>query len=192
MEDVETWLVLHQIATHCWRTYAKACLLISLPSFFREKQYKFYLSFENAICDDYVSEKLFHVLDYDTIPITYGGANYSKIVPHWSTIDALSFSGPKDLASYLKYLNDNPNKVTESNFHQVVNVCTPDSVCRVLLVEGLLLSPSWLVRDGSELLSTMQSSSWSGSLQTIHLRSSTLVGRPRPMSSSGSHSRWSN
>ena len=34
-----------------------------------ESNYRFYLSFENSICQDYVTEKFFNILRYDVIPI---------------------------------------------------------------------------------------------------------------------------
>ena len=33
------------------------------------RKYKFYLSFENAICDDYVTEKAFNALKLNTVNI---------------------------------------------------------------------------------------------------------------------------
>ncbi len=69
--------------------------------------YFFYLSFENALCVDYVTEKLGNVLEYDVLPVTYGGANNSRIVPPYSHVNALDFESPKQLAGYLKYLMEN-------------------------------------------------------------------------------------
>ena len=68
-----------------------------------QKKYKFYLSFENSICNDYVTEKFFEIMNHDMIPIVYGGANYSQIAPRHSYIDALEFK-PEKLAEYLKQL----------------------------------------------------------------------------------------
>ena len=68
------------------------------------KVYKFYLSFENSICNDYVTEKLFDVLKYDVVPVVLGGSNYSKFAPPGSYIDALKYT-PKELAEYLKKLD---------------------------------------------------------------------------------------
>lgn len=43
-----------------------------------EKNYYFYLSFENSYCEDYVTEKLMTALDHYTVPVVLGGANYSR------------------------------------------------------------------------------------------------------------------
>ncbi|KFM71565.1 Alpha-(1,3)-fucosyltransferase C, partial [Stegodyphus mimosarum] len=70
-------------------------------------RYKFYLAFENALCRDYVTEKLFNSLEYDVIPITFGGVNYSQIVPENSTINALEFDTPEELGKYLWEISKN-------------------------------------------------------------------------------------
>ncbi|XP_054714608.1 alpha-(1,3)-fucosyltransferase C-like [Uloborus diversus] len=70
-------------------------------------KYKFYLSFENSICKDYVTEKFFNILQYDIVPVVFGGANYTQIAPPHSFIDATEFPDPKDLASYLEHIASN-------------------------------------------------------------------------------------
>ncbi|XP_076347597.1 alpha-(1,3)-fucosyltransferase C-like [Tachypleus tridentatus] len=71
------------------------------------REYRFYLSFENSICQDYVTEKFFHILQTDMVPVVFGGGNYSELAPPKSFINALEFATPKDLADYLIYLSQN-------------------------------------------------------------------------------------
>ncbi|XP_017758009.1 PREDICTED: alpha-(1,3)-fucosyltransferase C-like [Eufriesea mexicana] len=78
-----------------------------------EPDYFFHLSFENSLCVDYVTEKLYNALRYNVVPIVYGGANYSLFAPPRSYIDALDFDTPRDLAEYLKKLMQNPRAYGE-------------------------------------------------------------------------------
>ncbi|XP_023212121.1 alpha-(1,3)-fucosyltransferase fut-6-like, partial [Centruroides sculpturatus] len=72
------------------------------------KKYKFYLSFENAICKHYVTEKFYQILRYDIIPIVMGdGEYYSTIAPPDSYINAMNYPNPVDLASYLWKISEN-------------------------------------------------------------------------------------
>lgn len=72
-------------------------------------QYKFYLSFENSICHDYVTEKFFNILQYDMVPVVLGGADYASIAPPNSYIDTKWFKSPADLAAYLHLLDGHDN-----------------------------------------------------------------------------------
>ena len=72
-----------------------------------EKNYKFYLSLENSICKDYVTEKMFEALKHIVVPIVLGGANYSSVFPEKSFINMQDFSSMKELASYLLMLDGN-------------------------------------------------------------------------------------
>lgn len=69
------------------------------------KDYKFYLSFESFLCEDYYTEKLWRPLLYDTVPIVMGATDYSKILPTNSFIDVKDFKSPKHLAEYLVKLD---------------------------------------------------------------------------------------
>lgn len=77
-----------------------------------EQTYKFYLSFENSICKDYVTEKFFLPMQHWVVPIVYGGADYQRLAPRHSFIDARLYS-PKELASYLQLLDGNPKLYRE-------------------------------------------------------------------------------
>jgi alpha-1,3-fucosyltransferase len=90
-------------------------LLASTPECYSllESNYKFYLSFENAICQDYVTEKFFHIMSLrDIVPVVYGGANYATLAPERSYINALQLK-PKKLATYLMMLDANETLYNE-------------------------------------------------------------------------------
>ena len=69
-----------------------------------ESKYLFYLSFENSICEDYITEKTFQPLRYELIPVVLGGGNYSRDTPPHSVVNARDFESPKDLANFLIHL----------------------------------------------------------------------------------------
>ncbi|KAL0829918.1 hypothetical protein ABMA28_003392 [Loxostege sticticalis] len=62
------------------------------------KQYYFYLALENSISEDYVSEKVMKALQHYTVPVVYGGANYSRFLPPHSYINGRTL-GPKKTAA---------------------------------------------------------------------------------------------
>ena len=72
------------------------------------KDYKFYLSFENSLCDEYYTEKISRTLKLMVIPIVLGRVDYSQDLPPGSYLDVRNFSSPMKLAEYLSYLDKNP------------------------------------------------------------------------------------
>ncbi|XP_063860673.1 uncharacterized protein LOC135100997 [Scylla paramamosain] len=68
----------------------------------------FYLSFENALCDDYHTEKLWIPLKYGMVPVVYGGPSYRHTLPFNSYIDVLKFPSAAALANHLLYLATHP------------------------------------------------------------------------------------
>jgi len=72
-------------------------------------KYKFYLSFENSLCRDYVTEKYFQTNALATVAIVLGGANYSRYSPPGTYIDVRDFRSVKHLAQYLKLLDSRPD-----------------------------------------------------------------------------------
>lgn len=71
-------------------------------------EYMFYLSFENSVCRDYVTEKFSNALKYNLVPIVYGGGNYSALLPFAdSFIDIRDYRSANELADYLLYLQKN-------------------------------------------------------------------------------------
>ena len=86
---------------------ANACF-----QFIREN-YLFYLAFENALCEDYVTEKLFRAIDLGMVPVVYGGlssTDYSDVLPAHSYINIEDYNSPTQIAQTLQFLSDNPSE----------------------------------------------------------------------------------
>ena len=80
------------------------------------RNYKFYLSFENAFCDQYVTEKYwYNALVFDAVPIVLGGGPYNdpKVAIPGSFINVDDFSTVKELGDYLNYLDKNDTAYNE-------------------------------------------------------------------------------
>ena len=78
--------------------------------------YKFYLSFENEFCDQYVTEKYwYNALNFDTVPIVMGAGPYDdpKVAIPGSYINVEDFPTVKALADYLNYLDKNDTAYNE-------------------------------------------------------------------------------
>ncbi|XP_052256328.1 alpha-(1,3)-fucosyltransferase C-like, partial [Dreissena polymorpha] len=76
-------------------------------------QYFFYFSFENSICEDYVTEKLFANYNYDVIQVVRGGADYKQLLPTNSYINTADFDSPAKMVGHLKALTGNHTKYIE-------------------------------------------------------------------------------
>ncbi|KAG9353602.1 hypothetical protein JZ751_011722 [Albula glossodonta] len=71
-------------------------------------QYKFVLAFENAICDDYITEKLWRPLKLGAVPVYYGAPNVVTWLPsNRSAVVVAPGESPEELARRLKRLDEN-------------------------------------------------------------------------------------
>ena len=70
------------------------------------KDYKFYLSLENSLCTEYVTEKFFNALRYGILPIT-NAKDVAKIAPPHSYLHINDFNSPEDLMKCLQNLSQN-------------------------------------------------------------------------------------
>nr|XP_039267169.1 alpha-(1,3)-fucosyltransferase 11-like isoform X1 [Styela clava] len=68
-------------------------------------QYKFHITFENALCDDYITEKIYRALHVGSVPIYMGASNVQDWVPNGSYISVKDFRSPKALAVLLNSLD---------------------------------------------------------------------------------------
>jgi alpha-1,3-fucosyltransferase len=71
-----------------------------------QQGYKFYLSFENTLCSEYVTEKFFRRAN-QTLVIAMTQANLTRLAPPHSHLNVMDFESPKALAEYLLYLDQN-------------------------------------------------------------------------------------
>ena len=71
------------------------------------KNYKFYLSFENSLCESYVTEKLWRLIlqPISAIPIVMGTVDYKSMLPDKTYLDIKDFESPKHLAEFLLKLD---------------------------------------------------------------------------------------
>ncbi|PAA78382.1 hypothetical protein BOX15_Mlig026419g1 [Macrostomum lignano] len=78
-----------------------------------EKEYKFYLAFENSNCWNYITEKFFlNGLSHDILPIVMGARmqDYIDVAPLNSFLHVDNFTSPKHLADYLHELDKDDSK----------------------------------------------------------------------------------
>ncbi|CAG5134800.1 unnamed protein product, partial [Candidula unifasciata] len=78
--------------------------------------YKFFFTFENSNCRDYITEKFWTALLRRQVPVVLGGAStedYTKIAPPHSFIHVNDFTDIKHLVDYLYYLAKNETAYNE-------------------------------------------------------------------------------
>ena len=87
--------------------------------------YKFVLSFENAICEDYITEKLWRTLEAGSVPVYKGSPSVIDWAPNDHSIILVDdFSSPQVLANYLLDLDKNDTeyeKYLEYKIEGIIN-----------------------------------------------------------------------
>ena len=76
------------------------------------QKYKFYLSFENALCSGYFTEKTFLLYDKrrHIIPVIRSAPGIKQLLPPNTCIDAADFPNAKKLGEYLKELSQDKER----------------------------------------------------------------------------------
>ena len=101
------------------------------------RKYKFYLSFENSYCKDYITEKFyFNSLKNGIVPVIISWVNTSytshMIVPPGSFINAVDFPTVKALADYMVKVGSSPDLYNEFFRWRAMYDLKLDSYGRVL------------------------------------------------------------
>ncbi|CAH8552868.1 unnamed protein product [Schistosoma turkestanicum] len=105
-----------------------------------ENQYKFYLSFENSLCPDYITEKFFiNALSHTVVPVVMGASveEYKRVAPPHSFIHVDQFQSPAELAKYLNYLDRNETAYNEYfawRDHGTIDALSPRLMCIICLL----------------------------------------------------------
>ena len=117
-------------------------------------KYKFYIAFENSRCPNYVTEKLYKVLnltlsDNPPVPVVMGPKKswYEENLPYNSFIHVDDYKSPEELAKYLLHQDTNNEEyLTYLNWRRnYQQVCEPRVRCR--LCEFLLKRKSEITND---------------------------------------------
>ena len=74
------------------------------------RNYFFYFSFENSLCNDYVTEKEFNWFNEDIITVVRGARTYKNILPVGTYIDASDFRSPAELGKFLFELSNDEDR----------------------------------------------------------------------------------
>ncbi|KAJ8728285.1 hypothetical protein PYW08_016670 [Mythimna loreyi] len=101
-----------------------------------ETDYYFYLAFENSLTEDYVTEKLLHALQHYTVPVVYGGANYTRFLPEKTYLSAQK-SQIKELAQEMVNIINYKQKYYDFfkwhnhySYHDILESSETDVYCK--------------------------------------------------------------
>eukprot|EP00088_Acartia_fossae_P065800 TRINITY_DN8123_c0_g1_i1.p1 TRINITY_DN8123_c0_g1~~TRINITY_DN8123_c0_g1_i1.p1 ORF type:complete len:499 (-),score=69.42 TRINITY_DN8123_c0_g1_i1:318-1814(-) len=83
-------------------------------------RYKFVLSMENAVCQDYVTEKFWRTVSVGSVPIYLGAPNIEKFLPNnKSAILIKDFDSPAEVAELVHKLNKDDQAYEEHLSHKI-------------------------------------------------------------------------
>lgn len=69
-------------------------------------RYRFAICYENAVIDDYVSQRIFDVLRCGCVPIYWGAPDIASHVDAGAFVDRRRFGSNEELADYLSHVNE--------------------------------------------------------------------------------------
>ncbi|KAJ8023125.1 Alpha-(1,3)-fucosyltransferase 11 [Holothuria leucospilota] len=103
--------------------------------------YKFHLAFENAICDDYITEKFFRPFHVGSVPVYLGASTARDWAPNNSSVIMVnSFESPKELAEFIKALDENDEEYEKYLAFKKEGIQNP-------LLEETMNTRNWAIND---------------------------------------------
>lgn len=107
-------------------------------------KYKFHLAMENAICQDYMTEKLWRPMHVGAVPVYRGSPSVRDWMPNNHSIILIDdFGSPKELAEYLDFLDRNPEE-----YLKYLEYKNPGGITNQFLLESMK-QREWGVNDMS-------------------------------------------
>ncbi|XP_032088203.1 alpha-(1,3)-fucosyltransferase 11 isoform X1 [Thamnophis elegans] len=107
-------------------------------------KYKFHLAMENAICPDYMTEKLWRPMHVGAIPVYRGSPSVRDWMPADHSIILIDdFGSPKELAEYIDYLDRNSDE-----YLKYLKYKSPHGITNQFLLENMR-KREWGVNDMS-------------------------------------------
>ncbi|XP_015907692.2 alpha-(1,3)-fucosyltransferase 11 [Parasteatoda tepidariorum] len=145
-------------------------------------KYKFHLAFENAICEDYITEKFFRALHVGSVPIYRGSRSIEDWLP--SPVSAIivdNFKDPQDLAMHISRLDENDILYEEClNFKKDI---------KNIFLKQTMEKRTWGVNDPNELdflrgyECHLCNKLWSDDLQKNSVANKSHMNCPQPHTS---------
>lgn len=107
-------------------------------------KYKYVIAAENAICDDYVTEKLWKPLQVGAVPIYLGAPNIEEYLPNPnSAILVKDFSSAKDLAEYIQKLNKDDALYKTYLGHKLAHNTDSNALITNQLIQEMMQARRW-------------------------------------------------
>ncbi|VDI38682.1 Hypothetical predicted protein [Mytilus galloprovincialis] len=78
------------------------------------QNYKFYLSFENSLCNNYITEKVYDIFEEGNmmLPVIRGAPNIASFLPEGTFIATSNFTSPKELSAFLSKIGSSEKEYT--------------------------------------------------------------------------------
>jgi len=107
-------------------------------------KYKFIISIENAICDDYVTEKLWRTLKVGAVPIYLGAKNIEQYLPNKkSAVLVKDFNSVEDVANHIKMLHRDESQYKSYLSHKLAHNRNTETLVTNQLLRDMVHQRQW-------------------------------------------------